>query len=111
MGLLSGKYASADQLAEDDIRRKNPDWLLYFDNGKPVERFVNVMKSIHEILTSEGRSTVQGALAWIWATSPNNIPIPGFRNVAQVQHNAAAMSFGPLRSRQLEELAELFEEM
>ena len=47
-------------------------------------------------LTSDGRTLAQGALAWIWARSPAAIPIPGFRSVAQVEENIAALTFGPL---------------
>ena len=38
----------------------------------------------------------QGALAYIWALDKNMIPIPGFKTVAQVEQNVAAMALGPL---------------
>ena len=38
----------------------------------------------------------QGALGWLWARSEATIPIPGFKTVAQVEENAAALHFGPL---------------
>jgi aryl-alcohol dehydrogenase-like predicted oxidoreductase len=46
----------------------------------------------------------QGALAWIWAHSERTIPIPGFKNVAQVIENAKAMEFGPLSMEQMKEI-------
>jgi aryl-alcohol dehydrogenase-like predicted oxidoreductase len=51
----------------------------------------------------------QGALAWLWAHSPQTIPIPGFRTVQQVEENARAMEFGLLMPEQMHEIAELLE--
>ena len=110
MGLLSGKYGKAEQLSKTDIRRKNPTWLKYFNNGVPAPEFVKKLDIDKEILTSSGRSTVQGALAWILAKSLKHIPIPGFRNVQQIQHNAKALEYGPLDSNQLEEIERLLKD-
>ena len=38
--------------------------------------------AVREILTSGGRSLVQGAIAWMWGRSSAAIPIPGIRTVA-----------------------------
>jgi aryl-alcohol dehydrogenase-like predicted oxidoreductase len=65
--------------------------------------------AIREILTSGGRTVVQGALAWLWARSPQTIPIPGFRTVQQVEENVRAMEFGPLTPAQMREIADLLE--
>jgi aryl-alcohol dehydrogenase-like predicted oxidoreductase len=62
------------------------------------------LDKIREILTSNGRTLVQGALAWIWARSERTIPIPGFKTVAQVEENARAMQPGPLTSEQMKEI-------
>ena len=62
---------------------------------------------IREVLTSNGRSLVQGALAWTWARSEKTIPIPGFKTVAQVQENAKAIEFGPLTAEQMKEIDNL----
>lgn len=60
--------------------------------------------TLREILTSGGRALAQGALAWLWARSEQTIPIPGFRTVAQVEENCAAMQFGPLSAEQMSEI-------
>jgi aryl-alcohol dehydrogenase-like predicted oxidoreductase len=65
--------------------------------------------AIREILTSSGRTVAQGALAWLWARSPQTVPIPGFRTVKQVEENTGAMDFGPLTSEQMREIAELLD--
>jgi aryl-alcohol dehydrogenase-like predicted oxidoreductase len=65
---------------------------------------VKKLDSVREILTSNGRSIAQGALAWLWARSPKTIPIPGFRTVKQVEENSKAMEFGPLTPNQKAEI-------
>jgi aryl-alcohol dehydrogenase-like predicted oxidoreductase len=97
MGLLTGKYSAETKPSADDVRGiKSPEWMKYFKDGKPNPEWMSKRDAIREILTSNGRSVSQGALAWIWARSPKTLPIPGFRTVEQVKENAAAMQFGPL---------------
>ncbi|WP_181873036.1 hypothetical protein [Fontibacillus phaseoli] len=45
------------------------DWLTYFKDGVPSPEMTKQLRAIREVLTSGGRSIVQGALAWIWARS------------------------------------------
>ncbi len=105
MGLLTGKYTPASNPSTDDVRgEKSPSWMKYFRDGKPSLEWLAKMESVREILTSGGRTLAQGALAWLWARSGQTIPIPGFRTVAQVQENCAALDFGPLRSEQMQEV-------
>ena len=105
MGLLTGKYSAQTDVAIDDVRgKKSPDWMGYFKNGRPNQEFINIRDAIVEILRSEGRTIAQGALAWLWARSPNTIPIPGFRTKKQVLENVAAMKFGPLKPHQMNEI-------
>ena len=109
MGLLSGKYTASSRVAADDVRSFSPEWLRYFDNGVPSREWLAKRDAVREILTSEGRSLVQGAIAWLWARSPVAIPIPGIRTVAQARENAAAVQFGPLTARQMDEIEGLLE--
>ncbi|NUK05597.1 aldo/keto reductase [Streptomyces lunaelactis] len=60
--------------------------------------------AVRDILTTDGRTLTQGALAWLWARSPHTVPIPGFRSVAQAEENAGALDHGPLRPEQLAEI-------
>ena len=102
MGLLTGKYTPATKISADDVRGKeSPEWMKYFKDGKPNPEWMFMRDAILEILTSEGRTVAQGALAWNWARSPQTIPIPGFRTVKQVEENAGAMAFGPLTPKQM----------
>jgi aryl-alcohol dehydrogenase-like predicted oxidoreductase len=110
MGLLTGKYSAETRPSADDVRGvKSPEWMKYFKDGKPNPEWMGKRDAIREILTSNGRTVSQGALAWNWARSPKTLPIPGFRTVEQVKENAAAMQFGPLTPAQMQEIDKLLE--
>ncbi len=103
MGLLTGKFAPDSSFASDDVRH-HAQWHPGFKDGKPNQDWLDKLASIRDVLTSSGRTLAQGALAWIWARSEKTIPIPGFKNVAQVEENAKAMQFGPLTAEQMQEI-------
>lgn len=103
MGLLTGKYKPDTVLGADDVRGTNsPEWMTFFKEGKPSPEWMDKVAAIREILTSEGRTLAQGALAWLWAHSKKTVPIPGIRTVAQAEENCKAMSFGPLNASQMQ---------
>jgi aryl-alcohol dehydrogenase-like predicted oxidoreductase len=108
MGLLTGKYNAQTVLGGDDVRGDNaPGWMQYYKDGKPNPEWMAKLDAVRQILTSGGRSLSQGALAWLWARSPNTLPIPGFRTVKQVEENCAAMNFGPLTPEQMLEIEQV----
>jgi aryl-alcohol dehydrogenase-like predicted oxidoreductase len=108
MGLLTGKYTiDSEPLPEDDIRRMTPDWMTYFKDGRPVKEWLDRLAAIVEILRSNGRTPGQGAIGWLLARSERNLPIPGFRSVAQVEENCGALEFGPLTPEQVAEIDRL----
>jgi len=108
MGLLTGKYVPGKKLGGDDVRGINsPEWMKYFKDGEPVPEWSNKVTAVREILTSDGRTLAQGALAWLWGRSDKMIPIPGIRTVAQAEENCKAMAFGPLKSSQMAEIDQL----
>ncbi|MGD0877933.1 MAG: aldo/keto reductase [Anaerolineales bacterium] len=110
MGLLTDKYGGRIKVSVDDVRgEKSPDWMKYFKNGLPNPEWAAKRDSIREILTSHGRTLAQGALAWNWARSEKTLPIPGFHTATQVQENAGAMQFGPLKKEQMNEIDRLLE--
>ncbi len=105
MGLLTDKYTAGTSLGADDVRgEKSPEWMKYFKDGKPNAEWLSKRDAMREILTSNGRTVAQGALAWLWARSQKTLPIPGFRTVKQVEENARAMQFGPLTSEQMKQI-------
>jgi aryl-alcohol dehydrogenase-like predicted oxidoreductase len=104
MGFLSGKFTAGAWLPPDDVRGAGHEWVAFFQDGKPRQEALEKLGAIHQVLTSHGRTLVQGAIAWIWARSGKTIPIPGFKTVAQVEENGGAMQFGALAPDQLEEI-------
>lgn len=103
MGVLTGKITPETRFREDDIRQK-VEWFAGIKGGRANQDWLDALASIREILTSNGRTLAQGALAWIWGRSLATVPLPGFRTVAQVQENAKAMEFGPLTPAQMAEI-------
>jgi aryl-alcohol dehydrogenase-like predicted oxidoreductase len=106
MGLLSGRYtASSDPLPDSDVRGAGHEWVHNkFPGGRPDTVLLNRIEAIRDILTSDGRTLVQGALAWLWGLGGHTIPIPGFKGLKQAEENAGALEFGALTASQLAEI-------
>jgi len=109
MGILTGKFDQNSVLPTDDVRSMNSERRDYFHDGKVASRYLHNLESIRELLKTGGRSLSQGALGWLMAKSANNIPLPGARNVEQIQDNAGAIDFGPLPNEVMTEIEQLIE--
>jgi aryl-alcohol dehydrogenase-like predicted oxidoreductase len=108
MGLLTGKYTRGRTLPEDDVRGPNaPEWMKYFAAGQPNPQWLGKVDAVREILRSDGRTLAQGALAWLWARSERTVPIPGFRDTAQVRENCGALAFGPLPANEMRQIDDI----
>ncbi|MFG2517058.1 aldo/keto reductase [Streptomyces sp. NPDC048584] len=102
MGLLTGKHGGRPQ--EGDIRSRPPAWLQGFGAGTGADpEWLARVDALRDVLTSDGRTLAQGALAWLWARSPRTVPIPGFRSVAQAEENAGALEKGALSAARMTE--------
>ncbi len=104
MGLLSGKYDQNARMGAADVRAGSPEWLIYFRDGRPSPEFLARLDAVRDILTSDGRTLAQGALAWLLARSSRTIPIPGIRTPEQATENAGVLSAAPLTPAQLAEI-------
>jgi aryl-alcohol dehydrogenase-like predicted oxidoreductase len=107
MGLLTGAYDHGARFPADDIRAQGAAWMRYFVDGQPNQQWLERIASVRDILTAGGRTLAQGAIGWIWASSPVTVPIPGMRTVTQSESNAAALQHGPLTAAQLAEVNRL----
>jgi aryl-alcohol dehydrogenase-like predicted oxidoreductase len=107
MGLLSGKYSSPPDLAPGDVRRNTP-WWTFFDDDRMTEWLTRI-EQIRDILTSGGRSLVQGALAYVWGKSDRAVAVPGIRNVAQAEEQAGALAHGALTPTEVAEIDALLQ--
>lgn len=112
MGFLSGKFKKDTMLTKDDVRGAGHSWTeSIFKDGKPNPIVVDKLNAIRDILTSGGRTLVQGSLAWIWAKGGVTIPIPGFKTVEQIKENVKSIDFGPLSQPQMLEIDRILESM
>lgn len=107
MGLLTGKYDENTELPDNDVRSNDFDWNLAFKNGRVREERLDALVDICECLRVGGRTTAQGALAWLWAHAAETVPICGFRNSEQAKQNASALEFGPLPDETMREIEDL----
>ncbi|MEW5938433.1 MAG: aldo/keto reductase [Chloroflexota bacterium] len=104
MGALTGKFNPDSTFPADDVRHS---W--DFHRERPtlnLQRVEAVRKYLAEI--GDPRTQAQLALAWIWTRNSRTIPIPGFKSVAQVKENIAAMDFGLLTEEQMKKIDEIF---
>lgn len=107
MGILTGKFTADSTFQKDDIRSRAGEWFPGL-KGKGVNpEWLAQLETVREILTSDGRTLAQGALAWIWAVSSRTVPIPGFKTVDQVKENAGAIRFGPLNDEQMNQIDQI----
>ncbi len=111
-GFLSGKYSAEARLPGDDWRTQvlQRGWGdLFNPDGSGNAQWLARLDSIREILTQGGRTLAQGALAWLWARSPVTVPITGFKTVAQVEENVAAMDRDPLSPEEMTRIDRILE--
>jgi aryl-alcohol dehydrogenase-like predicted oxidoreductase len=84
-GFLTGRYASIDDLAEDDFRRYQPRF-----QGDNLEANLRLVERLRTIAEEAGHSPVQVALAWLLQQGDDLAPIPGTKRVRYLEENAAA---------------------
>jgi aryl-alcohol dehydrogenase-like predicted oxidoreductase len=97
-GLLTGKYSTTSTFADNDLRSRD-DFARRWANP-----MLTHLDAVRDVLTGRGRTLTQGALCWIWGRSGCTIPIPGFRNVAQLEENIAALKHGPMREDEMQQI-------
>jgi aryl-alcohol dehydrogenase-like predicted oxidoreductase len=104
MGLLGGRHTAGSRVPDADVRARGFEWLRWFRDGVPAPEFLERLESVREVLTRNGRSLAQGALAWIWAEDDRAVPLPGFRTVAHVTDTAGALRMAPLPAGEHDEI-------
>jgi len=99
-GLLSGRYEHDTNFAADDHRSYNRDGSS-FDIGETFagvdfDEGVEAAREFSALARAHGLEPASAALAWLAQLPGVSTVIPGARNVAQAQSNAAAGSMPPL---------------
>lgn len=112
-GLLSGKYDENTKFAANDHRNFNRKGEA-FDvgetfSGVPYDIGLAAARDV-AALTPEGLTTAQFALRWVIDQPGVTTVIPGARNTAQAEGNAAAAQADPLTESQLADLEAIYDE-
>jgi aryl-alcohol dehydrogenase-like predicted oxidoreductase len=84
-GLLTGKARGADQLTEDDNRRKLPRF-----QAENFERNRELVGAMEQLSKQKGCTSAQLALAWLLHQGPDIVPIPGTKRRTYLRENLAA---------------------
>jgi aryl-alcohol dehydrogenase-like predicted oxidoreductase len=84
-GFLSGRFASTDELSEDDFRRTQPRF-----QGANLEANLRIVAKLREIAEEKGVTPAQLSLAWVLAQGEDIVPIPGTKRREYLEENAAA---------------------
>ena len=101
-GLLTGNVRSLADIAEHDLRRRQPR----FQPGN-LERNLELLKPLEAIASARGVTTAQVALAWVLAQGDDVFPIPGTKQQKWLEQNVAAAEL-VLSAADLRLLAETF---
>lgn len=111
-GLLTGKMTRATTFAESDHRHFNREG-AGFDRGEtfsgiPFETGLDLVEELRP-LVPQGTTMAQFALRWILMFDAVSTVIPGAKNPAQAQANAAAAALVPLPPETMAAIADLYE--
>ncbi len=84
-GLLTGAFASIDDLAVDDFRRTQPRW-----QGGNLAENLELVEEIRSIAARYDATPSQVALAWVLARGEDVVPIPGTKRRRYLEENAGS---------------------
>ncbi len=113
-GLLSGKITRDTAFAADDHRNFNRQGEA-FDVGEtfagvPFETGLEAVEEIRALVPA-GESMAAFALRWILMADAVSVVIPGARNAAQAQANAAAASLPPIPQNVMDATREVYDRL
>ncbi|KAF8489763.1 Aldo/keto reductase [Gautieria morchelliformis] len=86
-GLLAGKFNSADDIAQDDMRRFYPRF-----SKESFPKILALLDSLKKISEKHNATTGQICLAWLLGQGEDIIPIPGTRTIKYIEQNAGAVN-------------------
>ncbi|KRM61298.1 Aryl-alcohol dehydrogenase related enzyme [Paucilactobacillus vaccinostercus DSM 20634] len=101
-GLLTGKYDGPVSFADGDIRAENPDF-----QAPRYDQILAAVKRVQPIADLHQATVAQTILAWYMQNPLISIVIPGAKQPAQVQSNAAALDV-QLNDEEYAEIDRLF---
>jgi aryl-alcohol dehydrogenase-like predicted oxidoreductase len=84
-GFLSGRFASYDEIPDNDFRKRNPRF-----TREAFDENMKLANKVKEIADEKGITPAQLALAWVLAQGEDLVPIPGTKRIKYLEENAAA---------------------
>ncbi len=84
-GFLTGALKSADDLSDDDYRRRSPRF-----EGENFDANLAIAGRVTELAAEKGITPAQLALAWVHARGQDIVPIPGTKRREYLEQNIAA---------------------
>jgi aryl-alcohol dehydrogenase-like predicted oxidoreductase len=84
-GFLAGRFASFDDLPQDDFRRNLPRF-----QEDALRANLAIAGRVREVAERIGATPAQVALAWVLAQGPHVVPIPGTKTPKYLEDNAGA---------------------
>jgi aryl-alcohol dehydrogenase-like predicted oxidoreductase len=100
-GFLAGRFASPEELADDDFRRQGPRF-----TGANLQANQRLAARVSELAEQKGVTPAQLALAWVLAQGEDIVAIPGTKRRSYLEQNAEAADI-ELSQDQVSSLAEL----
>ena len=85
-GFLTGRFKTPEDLPADDWRRSNPRF-----QGANFQQNLDLVARVEQLANEKGCTSAQLALAWLLARGPDIVPIPGTKQRARLEENAAAV--------------------
>jgi len=101
-GFLAGRFASPEELTEDDFRRHHPRM-----QGENFEHNRELADQVRELAEEKGCTPAQLALAWVLSRGDDVVPIPGTKRRTYLEQNADASEIS-LSAEELRRLDEAF---
>ncbi|HEX2467256.1 MAG TPA: aldo/keto reductase [Solirubrobacterales bacterium] len=86
-GMLSGRFASADDFDSEDWRLTQPRF-----QGENLERNLALARKVRELADEKGVTPAQLALAWVLAQGDDVVPIPGTKRRSYLEENVGALA-------------------
>jgi aryl-alcohol dehydrogenase-like predicted oxidoreductase len=101
-GFLTGRFASPDDLPEDDWRRHNPRF-----QGENFQKNLDLVDEVERLAAAKGVTPAQLALAWVLRQGDDIVPIPGTTDPDHLDENLGALdvSFTEEELERIDEIA------
>ena len=85
-GFLAGRFASPEELDENDFRRSGPRF-----TGENLDANLRLADKVKEIAAEKRITPAQLAIAWVLARGDDLVPIPGTKRRTYLEQNAASL--------------------